>query len=65
MERLKKGKIAKLILLSLLMCICCLIGVLVIHTPTATASADTTPRYRVTFSYTNNQITSNLGDQGT
>ena len=62
---MKKGKIAKLILLSLMMCVCCLLGVLLIHTPSTTASADTTPRYRVTFSYTNNQITSNLGTNST
>ena len=63
---MKRKRTFKIVILSLLMCICCLVGVCMMYTPTATtASADTTPKYRVLFSYTNNQITSNLGNNGT
>ena len=60
-----KRKTIKMIVLVLLMCMSCLIGVLLFQTPSTTASADTTPKYRVLFSYTNNQVTSNLGNNST
>ena len=63
---MKRKKILSLILLSCLMVLCCLFGVFGWNIgETRTASADTTPRYTVQFTYTNNKIVSNLGNNST
>jgi len=59
---MKRKKLLSLIFLSLVMCICCVLGFTMKPT---TASADTTPKYTVTFSYTNNKIVSNVGNNST
>ena len=56
----------KLILLSALICMCCLfVAFGFTMKSSTTASADTTPRYNVQFDYTNNKILSNLGNNTT
>ena len=56
----------KLILLSALVCLCCLfVAFGFTMKSSTTASADTTPRYNVQFDYTNNKILSNLGNNTT
>lgn len=63
---MKRKKLLSLILLSCLMVLCCFFGAFGWNIgQTRTASADTTPRYTVLFSYTNNKIVSNVGNNST
>ena len=63
---MKTKKRLNLILLTALAFICCLfVAFGFTFMDTSTASADTTPNYTVQFTYTNNKILSNLGNNST